>query len=1041
MAHTPTDGAVKPQLCLAQGGAAKWRLLFVILLAMSVGALILQLNSELRSSGPLGFPLSALGLLVALVGLICLSAGMRLVKRSHTGGGRMSELSKQTGETSLGGLADRLPTLVAYVDATHRLRIVNEALAQWVGWPREAIVGRTVEEVVGSLNMEEVRRSFEGAAAGVPSEFEWEFVRANHGTAFLQTKLIPERSEGGTVFGYHLFSTDVSQQCRARDAAMQAERRLRIIMDQVPVTITYIDAEYRYRYINHAQELWLGKTSDEVVGRSVREVVGESVWSDIEANLKAALMGQTVPIERERVDRSGYPVWHSGRHVPDVTDEGTVVGTYTVFLDVTERALAERALRESERELRLAKESAEAASKAKSQFLANMSHEIRTPMNGVLGMAELLLGTRLEPKQRRFAETIHRSGTTLLGIINNILDFSKIEAGKMELERVDFDLRRTAEEVLELLAERAAEKGIELTCHISETLAPAFCGDPLRLQQIMTNLVGNAIKFTSKGEVALEILPTPPELIPAGGSNGDTADIGILCRVRDTGIGMSEQTLKRLFSAFSQADGSTTRRFGGTGLGLAICRQLAEMMGGSIGAHSRLGEGSTLWFSVRLSPASGVVEQRPNHPAFAGVRALIVEDNSTNRAILQHQLGELGMRIEAAEHGARALEILIDAAKRGEPYQLIVSDQKMPVMDGLALAAAVSADSALPSTPLILLTSVDVPGEMIAARANGIAAHLQKPVRQSELVRTIADVLRIDIEAPRHAATTPLKAVQIGARVMLVEDNAVNRDIGVEMLESLGCNVVCAEDGSASVELAHGEKFDLILMDCQMPVMDGFAATAAIRADEAKSNTPKTPIVALTANAMEGDRERCLSHGMSDYLSKPYSLDQLAGVIARWVGARSGPTSFDSCSQKGGDGPPPVCVEDQPAIDHSVLAAIRQFQRPGREDAVARVIGIYSTEAPKLLSRLLEAIRDASADDIMGAAHSLKSCSAVVGAMRVANLCKEVEARARAKNLFGLDRLTATLESEYAQTLIALRDTGTPNVQASYPSTRTATAR
>jgi PAS domain S-box-containing protein len=1000
-----------------------------MLAAIGVGAFAMDLYFEVRASGIIGVHAAVIGLALAVAVLAYLGYGKQPIAPSvvRAGNDEVPQSTKQAGVETSEALLDHVPAMIASLDLDHRFRFGNESIARSVGWAREAMMGRTIEEVVGTPNMEEVRAPFAAAAAGRPAEFEWDFVLPQHGTARLHTQLIPVRTQDGAVTGYHLFAVDVTAPSRALESVRQAERRLRVIMDQVPVTITYIDADFRYRYINRAQEIWLGRSFNEVVGRSVREVVGETVWADIVPNLQAALAGQTVQIERERVDRSGNKVWHSGRHVPDVNDDGVVVGTYTVFLDITQRALAEQAQRESERELRAAKESAEAASKAKSQFLANMSHEIRTPMNGVLGMAELLLATRLESKQRRFAETIHRSGTALLGIINDILDFSKIEAGKMELERIDFDLRKIAEEVVELLAERAADKGIELTCQVADTLAPAFSGDPLRLQQTLTNLIGNAIKFTSRGEVALEILPAPRELLPAPSADGSRDRTVILCRVRDTGMGMSEETLNRLFSAFTQADGSTTRRFGGTGLGLAICRQLVEMMGGSIGAESRLGEGSTLWFTVPLDPASGVAEQRPSLPSFAGVRALIVEDNPTNRAILQHQLGALGMRIEAAEHGARALEILVDAARRGEPYQLIVSDLKMPVMDGLALAASVSADPALASTPMILLTSVDVPGEIIAARAAGIAAHLQKPVRRSELIRAIAGVLHIDVQVSSGIPTNLPEPAQIGARVLLVEDNAVNRDIGLEMLEALGCSVVCSEDGSEAVRLAREERPDLILMDCQMPVMDGFAATAAIRAQEAQTALPGTrpsrvPIIALTANAMDGDRERCLEQGMDDYLSKPYSRDHLAGVLSRWVSTaardRSRPARIEATRRDAAPNP----GNEGAAIDSSALAAIRERQRPGREDAVARVIRIYSDEAPKLLNQLRDATRTANAVEIGRAAHSLKSSSAIVGAVRLASLCKEIEARARAQNLAGMDELVGTLVSEYERASRALQE-------------------
>ncbi len=995
--------------------ALQWRLALVILASMATGASALDLYSHFTASGMLSLRPSAFALLLAFPAIFLLRYGKRLRAESPIPDLEQTpqKCDLDACDVTLMSVANQVPALIGYMDTDQRLRAVNETLARWLQSERSAATERTVEDLVGSVNYTDLRAHIEGALAGTAAHFEWDYVHPEGGPARLHTELIPHRGDDGAIAGCHIFAFDVTERGRALEAARHAERRLRIIMDQIPVTISYIDADLRYRYINRAQELWLGTTCEQVDGHDVRKVVGEKVWADIEPNLKAALAGEAVPLERQRVDRSGNTVWHSGRHVPDVNEDGAVVGTYTVFFDITQRALAEQRLRENEHELRAAKEAAEAASKAKSQFVANMSHEIRTPMNGVLGMAELLLDTQLDGKQRRFAEAIFRSGSSLLGIINDILDFSKIEAGKMELDCVEFDLRRLAEENVELLAERAAEKGIELTCDVSDALAPAFFGDPLRLWQVLTNLVGNAIKFTEHGEVAVEIRPAPaPTQVETA---SDVAVEAVLVRVRDTGIGVSEKALERLFTPFSQADGSTTRKYGGTGLGLAICRQLVEMMGGSIGAESRAGEGSTFWFTVRLERALGLAEQRPSHAALAGLRALIVEDNATNRAILQHQLAALGMRIDAAEHGARALEILRAAATRGEPYQLLISDQKMPVMDGLALAESITADGRLAGLPMILLTSVDLPSEVIATRAAGIAAHLPKPVRQSELLRAIANVLQIDAQAPASVPAERREPGRFNARILFAEDNPVNRDIGVTMLEALGCEVVCAADGSTAARLARAERFGLVLMDCQMPVMDGFAATAEIRAHE----VGRIPIVALTANAMQGDRERCIAAGMDDYLTKPYSRSQLAAVLAKWL---KGQIAMAPDTEEMVEAPNPHATNEDAMFDPSALAAIRQLQPLDGDDIAARIVRLYETEAPKLIDRMRSAMRSADAEEVRRAAHSLKSCSGNVGALRVAKLCKELERRATVQDLSGLGDLIAALDSEYRQASVALRE-------------------
>ena len=917
---------------------------------------------------------------------------------------------------------DAAPVMIVRFGADGRITLANETFARWVGRPAAALPGATLDDVLCAVDFVAIRERFDAALAGKADAFEWDCATPEWGARQFQTELAALRDAAGAASGVQLTAFDVTDRNGALELAKRNERRLRIIMDQIPVTISYIDSGFRYRYINRAQEQWLGKTVAEVADREVREVVGESVWSDIAPKLQAAMAGEVVPLERQRVDRSGHTVWHSGRHVPDRTGEGVVVGTYTVFFDITERARAEQALREREQELRIAKEAAEAASRAKSQFVANMSHEIRTPMNGVLGMAELLLDTGLDDRQRRFAGAIHRSGGALLGIINDILDFSKIEAGKMALEHVDFDLRRLVEEVAEMMAERAAEKNLELTCSVADAVPATLRGDPLRLRQVLTNLVGNALKFTERGEVAIEVFPATADMLPEARASGREAPHVVGFRVRDTGIGMGEETVARLFTAFTQADGSTTRKYGGTGLGLAICRQLVALMDGRIGAVSRPGEGSTLWFSAALDAAQVPGEQRPVYAHLAGVRALVVEDNATNRTVIVHRLAGLGMRIEAAEHGARALEILQEAARRGERYQIVLTDQKMPVMDGVSLGRRIAADPALAGLPVILLSSVDAAGRDGAIAPGIFAAQLPKPVRQADLVRVLSTVLGTDQPEAEAAGVAKDEEPRFDARILLVEDNLVNRDIGTTMLEMMGCHVTCAEDGAVALDLFGRERFDLILMDCQMPVMDGFTATAEIRAREAGATDRAAlpvPIVALTANAMQGDRERCLAAGMSDYLCKPYTRQALAAVLATWLNpAGAAPRAPE---------PPVASSANDPSmrratLDLSALDVLRELQRPGSTDIVARVIGLYEAEAPRLLGQLQTAIAQGDADTAVRAAHTLKSSSANVGAKHMADLCRIVETHARSQGLPGIDALVTDLDAEYRRVSEALRE-------------------
>jgi len=770
---------------------------------------------------------------------------------------------------------------------------------------------------------------------------------------------------------------EVGDRQRAQEALRESEKRLRLILDSTAEAIYGIDRNGECTFCNPATLRLLGHSKPEnLVGKRLHNSIHHthadgSPYAEEDCNISGSLRnGEGIHADDEvfwRADGTSFPVefW-----AYPIRKDGEIVGAVVTFLDITERSRAQEALLKS-------KDATEAGSRAKSEFLANMSHEIRTPMNGIIGMTDLALDTELTAEQREYLSLVKSSADSLLHLINDILDFSKIEAGKLELEETQFDIRDLLSDTLKTLAVRADQKHLELSARVSAEVPTAMVGDPARLRQLIVNLVGNAIKFTDRGNIVVD---AQVETLASDA-------VHLHLRVSDTGIGIPAEKHQLIFESFAQADGSTTRRFGGTGLGLTISRQIVELMGGRMWVESEAGKGSIFHFTAKfgLSGKYASGSERLEYQGLDKLAALVVDDNDTNRNILAEMLTNWRMRATAVESGASALKAIAAASSSGCPFSIALVDAQMPGMDGFDLVKEIHLKSG-PAIPVILMLSSDrLLSDKTQCREHGVKVFLTKPVGQSELLDAIVVALGIravealSTELPTFAKEKPMER---NLTILLAEDNPVNQKLAIRLLEKTGCRVMIASNGREALNLLQQSRpapFDLVLMDIQMPEMDGMEATAAIRKAE-KFSGGHVPIIAMTANAMRGDRERYLGGGMDGYISKPVDSRGLFAEIDRCL---AGIIPSAPLTEK--------LVERNDLVDRASLLD----RVEGDQELLAEIIKVFLADAPQLLSAMQKALQQNDMILLERSAHSMKGAAGNMSALATVNAASQLEQSAK----------------------------------------------
>ncbi len=910
-------------------------------------------------------------------------------------------------------LVEYLPQNIFRKDTEGRFTFVNRLFCQTLGRKEEEILGRTDFDFFPRDLAEKYHSDDqEVMATHRIVDTDEAHIRPSGEQLWVHVLKTPLFDAANNVIGIQGIFWDVTERRRMEVALAHERDLLRALMDNVPDSIYFKDAQSRFLSCSRAlaakvgvedPALLLGKTDFDIYAPEHAKAAFEDEQHIIRT-------GQpVVGITEKETLPDGRVGWVLTSKMPLRNEKGEIIGTFGVSKDIT-------VLIRAERDLAKARDEALVSARAKAEFLANMSHEIRTPMNAVIGMCGLLLETKLTAEQREFAETVRRSAEALLCIINDILDFSKGEAGRMRIETLDFDLSEAVEGAVELLAESAQAKGLELLCWIQEDMPRHLRGDAGRLRQILTNLIGNAIKFTERGEVLVKVTPaseTPERIL-------------VRFEVVDTGIGIGTEGQARIFEAFSQADGSTTRKYGGTGLGLAISKQLTELMSGEIGVTSEPGAGAVFWFTANLEkrPAPASVAARDS---LAGLRVLVVDDNATNRRILRHQLANWKMRPQETPGGREALAVLREAAGEGAPFDLAILDMQMPEMDGLMLANEIKSDPNIASTRLVLFTSLCGRLHADGALAPGLSACLSKPARQSRLFDTLATVMGAggndggapaDTHPPGSAAEASFPVRDPGSlRVLVAEDNVVNQRLALKQLRRLGHHADAVANGREVLASIEQVPYDVLLLDCQMPELDGYETARIIRRQERAASgsgiSGKSPlrIVAMTANAMEGDRERCLAAGMDDYVSKPVRLPDLKAVLNLDKAPRSVIPPESVAGPQG---------REAEAVDVASLRGLRGLRLPDGLDPLEELTALFVADSRSNLDKMREAHAAADGALLKRLAHSVKGSASNLGARRLSSLCAEVEQCAVAGLLDEVPPLLAQASEEFDRVCSAL---------------------